>query len=87
MGWGAEMDNLFKGHKLTLTDHQTETVDSHIKFCEKCRGTWERYLCGSSRGFKIMYHGNHIPSIGKGRKDCPLCVSESTNETFEEQGV
>ena len=82
--WQVEMKQYFTNTKMLTNDHMLDNTDMHVKFCEMCSSTWESFWCPSNKSTTVMYHGNHIPSIGKCRSKCPECESKvSTSENIE----
>ena len=58
----------YKGRK---HDMQSEIVDKKIKYCEKCKRTWEYTPQYMNMKEKILY--NLVPSLGKSRETCLNC--------------
>jgi len=48
-------------------------VDKAIKFCLKCRRTWEKVNRRAYTKSYVWYAVGHIPTIGKEKKICPRC--------------
>ena len=47
-------------------------IDDQIKYCTSCKLTWKKNRKMYIRDFEY-FPKNHIPIIGKEKKECPKC--------------
>ena len=48
------------------------SIDDQIKYCIYCKRTWKRNRKMDGRDYEF-YPQSNIPSIGKEKKQCPIC--------------
>ena len=53
-------------------------IDDQLFYCEPCNRVWQKNRKMMSRSWE-SYPSNHIPVIGKQRKECPNCKEKNDN--------
>lgn len=55
-------------------------IDDKITYCEDCKRVWQKNRKMMPRKWEY-YPQNHIPTIGKKRKQCPNC-KDANNDSI-----
>lgn len=53
-------------------------IDDQLCYCEKCKRIWKKNRKMYARKIEF-FPKNHIPTIGKKRKQCPHCKEKNKN--------